>query len=153
MFSDRTGQGLRNAPQRLTASPAARRTPADACTREMTSLDDVQLVRLVAQRVNRFFTDEAMDRSRTTPPGSVIASAVNGCVTLQGTVIWRHERMAIGQIVSDVTGVRGLNNLVAVAPGQRHCSPESQSPLETMSLVCRAARCDPHALSAVASTQ
>ncbi|HEX8917502.1 MAG TPA: BON domain-containing protein [Chloroflexota bacterium] len=90
--------------------------PMTAVMSEEVLSTDTQLSTIVNERIGRFFRDEAVDRSRTTPPGRVIARASHGCVTLSGAVNWGFERTAVEEIVRDVPGVDRLKDLVVVAP-------------------------------------
>jgi osmotically-inducible protein OsmY len=81
----------------------------------MAKSTDTQLARLVVERVERYFEEEAVDRSRTTAPGRVSASVSAGHVTLRGAVNWRYERTAIEQVLRSVPGASELTNLVEVA--------------------------------------
>lgn len=47
-------------------------------------------------------------------PNAVKAVVKDGWVTLHGAVTWRYERLAAERSVRDLTGVRGLTNLITV---------------------------------------
>ena len=56
-------------------------------------------------------------RWNTMVPGDKIAAAVtDGWVTLTGHVSWEYQRVAAARAVRDLTGVRGVTNLVTVEP-------------------------------------
>ena len=56
-------------------------------------------------------------RWNTVVPSEKVAVAVsNGWVTLKGELDWNYQRMAAGNVVRDLRGVRGVTNLLTVVP-------------------------------------
>jgi osmotically-inducible protein OsmY len=49
-------------------------------------------------------------------PDTVTAEVKNGIVTLRGTAEWEYQRSAAERAVRDLTGVRGVTNLITVEP-------------------------------------
>ena len=52
----------------------------------------------------------------TSPVGSVKADVDHHVVTLTGSVVWQHERVAVEKAVAAITGVREVSNLVELRP-------------------------------------
>jgi osmotically-inducible protein OsmY len=55
-------------------------------------------------------------RAHATVPTSVIVTARHGFLTLEGTVQWMFQKTAAGTAVSNLVGVKGLLNQIAVTP-------------------------------------
>jgi osmotically-inducible protein OsmY len=62
----------------------------------------------------------ALEWNVEVPNDSVQGSVSDGWVTLDGTVAWQYQRDAAGRAVSNLAGVRGVTNDLAVSP---HNSP------------------------------
>jgi osmotically-inducible protein OsmY len=58
---------------------------------------------------------DALDRDKFVPKGAVTASALDGCVTLTGTVRHHLERRAAEHAVRRVRGVLGLNDEIRLS--------------------------------------
>jgi len=50
------------------------------------------------------------------PNDKIKVTVENGWVTTEGTVDWAYEQNAVRTAVSDITGVKGVSNLVKIAP-------------------------------------
>jgi osmotically-inducible protein OsmY len=50
------------------------------------------------------------------PPNHVTVTVSNGWVTLKGEVDWQYQKEAATRAVRDLTGVRGVSNVVSVKP-------------------------------------
>ena len=55
-------------------------------------------------------------RSHATVPTSVIVTAQHGFLTLEGKVQWMFQKTAAGAAVSNLVGVKGVLNQIAVTP-------------------------------------
>jgi osmotically-inducible protein OsmY len=51
-------------------------------------------------------------------PDGISSSVLNGCVTLEGTVAFRHQKQAAEITVRRLVGVRGVDNRLKVATGE-----------------------------------
>jgi osmotically-inducible protein OsmY len=60
------------------------------------------------------------------PEENVTVSAADGWLTLKGSVNWEYQRAAAVNAVRDLTGVRGVTNLIALHPRGR--APDTDSP-------------------------
>lgn len=56
----------------------------------------------------------------TVPKNRVTVLVTNGWVTLKGALDWQYQKEAAARAVRDIVGVRGVTNLVSVAP---HVTP------------------------------
>ncbi|HET8772850.1 MAG TPA: BON domain-containing protein [Thermoanaerobaculia bacterium] len=60
------------------------------------------------------------------PPERPRAAVANGWVTLEGSVLWPHQKQLIERAVREIAGVRGITNRLTVQRGHpRVLSPES----------------------------
>jgi osmotically-inducible protein OsmY len=55
-----------------------------------------------------------LDRSVKVPKGAVTAKVRKGWVTLEGKVDWNYQSEAVSKLVTGLTGVTGVSNLVVV---------------------------------------
>lgn len=62
---------------------------------------------------------DALKWDSMVPDEKVKVTVEQGWVTLEGTVEWNYQRDAAGRCVRNLTGVRGLSNLVSVKPKAR----------------------------------
>jgi osmotically-inducible protein OsmY len=53
------------------------------------------------------------------PEGNIKISVRDGMITLEGNVDWQYQRLAADSAVRYLTGVKGINNLIAVSPVKR----------------------------------
>ena len=53
------------------------------------------------------------------PEGALKISVRDGWITLDGNVDWQYQRQAADAAVRYLTGVKGVNNLIAVSPAKR----------------------------------
>jgi osmotically-inducible protein OsmY len=99
-------------PGRLAAEKAAKRVPG---VREVTNLVEVR------PRVDRTDEDMVQDaaaalRLHSTVPHAVCVEVGDGVVTLSGRVDWPFQRRAADRAVREIRGIRGVLNLITVAP-------------------------------------
>jgi osmotically-inducible protein OsmY len=59
----------------------------------------------------------ALKWTTTVPDDRVTTSVEDGRVTLRGTVDWQFQKEAAMRAVRELTGVRGVTNLITVTPG------------------------------------
>ena len=58
----------------------------------------------------------ALQWNTMVPDDKITVSVSDGWVTLKGHVNWEYQRAAAANTVRDLTGVRGVNNTISVAP-------------------------------------
>jgi osmotically-inducible protein OsmY len=58
----------------------------------------------------------ALNWNTIVPPERVAVAVSRGWVTLKGAVEWQYQKDAAARAVRDLTGVRGVNNEIAVTP-------------------------------------
>jgi hypothetical protein len=84
--------------------------------RDISSLSDEELRRLVREQLNR---------QRAFDPADITVSAEDGRVSLSGRVGTDVERRIAERFVTDVLGIRSLDNQLVVDPIRRAVSPEA----------------------------
>ena len=99
-------------PGKIAAEKAAKRVPG---VRGVTNLIDVR------PRVDRLDEDIAQDaaaalRLHSTIPHEVRAEVRDGVITLSGRVDWPFQRRGADRAVREIRGIRGVLNLITVAP-------------------------------------
>ena len=62
---------------------------------------------------------DALKWDSMVPDEKIKVTAEQGWLTLEGTVDWNYQREAAGRAVRNLTGVRGLSNLLSVTPRAR----------------------------------
>lgn len=82
--------------------------------------DDVE-VRLFGEgvRTDADIVKAALDTLKwdsMVPDDKIKVTAEKGWITLEGTVDWNYQREAAGRAVRNLSGVRGLSNLISVKP-------------------------------------
>jgi osmotically-inducible protein OsmY len=58
----------------------------------------------------------ALEWNTRIPPDTVQVSVSNGWVTLRGEVDWHYQRREAQRVIRNLTGVRGITNLITVRP-------------------------------------
>ena len=53
------------------------------------------------------------------PEGNIKISVRDGWITLDGSVDWQYQRVSADEAVRYLTGVKGVNNMIAVSPVKR----------------------------------
>jgi osmotically-inducible protein OsmY len=72
----------------------------------LTKRDDTDIAEEIAREL----------RWNTTIPDAVDAEVRDGWVTLRGEVEWTYQKNAAERAVRDVTGIRGVSNLITIKP-------------------------------------
>jgi osmotically-inducible protein OsmY len=79
----------------------------DVSLPDMHARSDADLAKAVA---------DALNWDVEVPHGKIKPSVRDGRVTLEGTVDWQYQRTAADGAIRYLVGVKGVNNLIAVAP-------------------------------------
>ncbi len=59
---------------------------------------------------------DALKWNANVPDGQIKLKVENGWITMEGTVDWQFEKSAAEDAVKDITGVRGVGNLISITP-------------------------------------
>jgi osmotically-inducible protein OsmY len=82
----------------------------DVALPDMHSRDDADLAKAVTA---------ALRWDVRVPEGNIKISVRDGWITLDGSVDWQYQRLAADEAVRYLTGVKGVNNMIAVSPVKR----------------------------------